>query len=138
MTYSQLHAATAVGSTLLMAAFVAFLPPVPPVSAQTLAQRICREQGLKPGMEGHEYCLSQATRSLEWREPALAYKLARVAARAREACLSHGLQAGMSGLQACVDRETAAQAVLVLADEEPDYGPQIADDHAFREGRRLP
>jgi len=128
MTHSQLHATTALGSALVIAAFVAFLPPVPPASAQSLAQRICREQGLKPGMEGHEYCLSQTTRSLEWGEPELAYKFARVAAGAREACLSYGLQIQTSGLQACIDKETTVRALLVFASEEPKYGPQIAHD----------
>lgn len=128
MTHSQLHATAALGSALLAAAFVAFLPPVPPASAQNVAQRICREQGLKPGMEGHEYCLSQTTRSLEWGEPELAYKFAKVAASAREACLSYGLQVQTSGLQACIDKETAARALLVFATEEPKYGPQIATD----------
>jgi hypothetical protein len=128
MTHSQLHATAALGSALLVAAFVAFLPPVPPASAQSLAQRICREQGLKPGMEGHEYCLSQATRALEWGEPEFAYRFAKVAASAREACLSYGLQAGSGGLQACIDKETAARALLVFANEEPKYGPQIAND----------
>ena len=128
MTHSQLHAAAALGSVLMAAAFVAFLPPVPPASAQSLAQRICGEQGLKSGMEGHEYCLSQTTRSLEWGEPKMAYKFARVAASAREACLSYGLQVQSSGLQACIDKETAARALLVFASEEPKYGPQIAND----------
>lgn len=128
MTHSQLHATTALGSALLATVFVAFLPPVPPASAQSLAQRICREQGLKPGMEGHEYCLSQTTRSLEWGEPGLAYKFAKVAASAREACLSYGLQIQTSGLQACIDKETAVRALLVFATEEPKYGPQIAND----------
>jgi len=128
MTHSQLHAGVALGSALLVAAFVAFLPPVPPASAQNLAQRICREQGLKPGMEGHEYCLSQTTRSLEWGEPEMAHKFARVAASAREACLSYGLQMNTSGLQACIDKEAAARALLVFATEEPKYGPQVAND----------
>ena len=128
MTHSQLHAGAALGSALLVAALVAFLPPVPPASAQSLAQRICREQGLKPGMEGHEYCLSQTTRSLEWGEPEMARKFARVAANAREACLSYGLQMNTSGLQACIDKEAAARALLVFATEEPKYGPQIAHD----------
>ncbi len=128
MTRSQLNATAALGSALLAAAFVAFLPPVPPASAQSMAQRICREQGLKPGMEGHEYCLSQTTRSLEWGEPEMARKFARVAASAREACLSYGLQVQTSGLQACIDKETAARALLVFATEELKYGPQVAHD----------
>lgn len=128
MTHSQLHAGAALGSALLVAGFVAFLPPVPPASAQNLAQRICREQGLKPGMEAHEYCLSQTTRSLEWGEPEMAYKFARVAAHAREACLSYGLQIQSAGLQACIEKETAARALLVFATEEPKYGPQMAHD----------
>jgi len=128
MTRSQLNATAALGSALLAAALVAFLPPVPPASAQSMAQRICREQGLKPGMEGHEYCLSQTTRSLEWGEPEMARKFARVAASAREACLSYGLQVQTSGLQACIDKETAARALLVFATEELKYGPQVAHD----------
>ncbi|MFO1162528.1 MAG: hypothetical protein U1E60_27080 [Reyranellaceae bacterium] len=127
MTRSQLHAAAALGSTLLVAGFVAFLPPVPPASAQSQAQRICREQGVKPGMEGFEYCLSQATRSLEWGEPQLAYRFAHVTASAREACLSYGLQVQSAGLRACIEKETSARALLIFASEEPKYGPQLAD-----------
>jgi len=127
MTNSQIHAAIALGSVLIVGAFVAFLPPVPPASAQSQAQRICREEGVKPAMEGYEYCLSQTTRSLEWGEPELARSLARVAAEARDACLSYGLQERTAGLQACIDKEASARALMVYADEEPAYGPQIAN-----------
>jgi hypothetical protein len=127
MTNSRIHAAIALGSVLAAAAFIAFLPPVPPVSAQSQAQRICREQGLKPAMEAYEYCLSQTTRALEWGEPELAYGFARVAADSRDACLSYGLHQQTSGLQSCIDKETAARALLIYANEEPKYGPQIAD-----------
>ena len=40
------HAAIALGSALIVSAFVAFLPPIPPATAQSQAQRICREQGI--------------------------------------------------------------------------------------------
>jgi hypothetical protein len=127
MTNSQTHAAIALGSALIVGGFVAFLPPVPPASAQSQAQRICREQGVKPNTEGYEYCLSQTTRALEWGEPEMAYRFARVAADAREACLGYGLQPKTAGLQACIDKETSARALLIYASEEPEYGPQIAD-----------
>ena len=45
---------------MIVGAFVAFLPPIPPASAQSQAQRICREQGVTPSSDGYEYCLSQA------------------------------------------------------------------------------
>jgi hypothetical protein len=127
MTNSRMHAALALGSALIVGAFVAFLPPVPPASAQSHAQRICREQGISPRSDGYEYCLSQATRALQWGEPALARSFARVTVDAREACLGSGLQPQTAGFSACIDRETYARGLMVHADEPPKYGPQIAD-----------
>lgn len=127
MTNSRIHATIALGALVIVGAFAAFLPPVPPASAQSHAQRICREQGIAPGSEGHEYCLSQATRAIEWGEPKLAHSYARVTVDAREACLSYGLQPRTSGFQACIDKEAYARGLLVYADEQPRYGPQIAD-----------
>ena len=126
MTHSQTHAGLAIGSTVLIGLAIAFLPPVPPASAQSQAQRICREEGVKPTTETYEYCLSQTTRALEWGEPKLARGFARVAVEARDACLGYGLQPQTDGFKACIDKETAARGLLVLADEEVTYGPQIA------------
>ena len=75
MTNSRVHAAIALGSAMIAVAFVAFVPPIPPASAQSQAQRICREQGVSPGSDGYEYCLSQATRALYWGEPAACAQL---------------------------------------------------------------
>jgi hypothetical protein len=127
MTHSQMHAGIAIGATVLAGLAIAFLPPVPPASAQNQAQRICREEGVKQKTETYEYCLSQATRALEWGEPTLARGFARVAIEARDACLGYGLQPQTDGFKACLDKETAARGLLVLADEQPNYGPQIAD-----------
>jgi hypothetical protein len=127
MTRSQTHAGLAIGATLLVGVAIAFLPPVPPASAQSQAQRICREEGVKPATETYEYCLSQATRSLEWGEPALARGFARVAMESRDACLGYGLQPQSDGFKACLDKETQARSLLILADEQPTYGPQIAN-----------
>jgi hypothetical protein len=127
MTNSRIHAALALGSVFVVGAFVAFLPPIPPASAQSQAQRICREQGVGPRTDGYEYCLSQTTRALEWGEPRLAHSFARVAANAREACLGYGLQPQTSGFRTCIDKEAYARGLLVYADEPPSYGPQIAD-----------
>lgn len=126
MTRSQVHATIAFGSALIVGAFVTFLPPVPPASAQSQAQRICREQGVKSDSEAYEYCLSQTTRALEWGEPQMAYTFAQVAADARSACLAYGLPERTEKLQACVDKEAQARALIVFANEEPQYGPQIA------------
>jgi len=126
MTHSQTHAGLAIGATVLIGLAIAFLPPVPPASAQSQAQRICREEGVKPTTETYEYCLSQTTRALEWGEPKLARGFARVAVEARDACLGYGLQPQTDGFKACIDKETAARGLLVLADEEVTYGPQIA------------
>ena len=71
--------------------------------------------------------MSQAVRALEWGEPEIAYTLARVTADARDACLSYGLQPTTTGYHACIDRETHARALLVFTDEQPKYGPQIAE-----------
>ncbi len=127
MTNSRIHAAIALGSVLVIGGFVAFLPSVPPASAQSLAQRICREEGISPKTDAYEYCLSQAVRSLEWGEPRLAREFARVAADSRAACEGYGLEPRSSGFHACIDKETQARGLLVYADEDPTYGPQIAD-----------
>lgn len=127
MTNSQIHAGIALGSALIAGVLIAFVPPIPEASAQSQAHRICREQGIKPGMAAYEYCLSQATRALEWGEPQLAYTFAQVSAEARSACMSYGLHEGTSGLQSCVDKEATSRALMVLSHEEPSYGPQIAD-----------
>ena len=127
MTNSRMHAAIALGSALIAGAFVVLLPPVPPASAQSQAQRICREESVPPRSEGYEYCLSQATRALEWGEPELARDFARVAAVSREACLSRGLQPQTPSFTSCVDRESYARGLMVYADEQPKYGPQIAN-----------
>ena len=100
MTHSQTHAGIAIGATVLIGVVIAFLPPVPPASAQNQAQRICREEVVKPPTETYEYCLSQATRALEWGEPTLARGFARVAAEERDACLGYEMQPQTDGLQA--------------------------------------
>ncbi|CAN5695569.1 hypothetical protein BH11PSE3_BH11PSE3_49470 [soil metagenome] len=126
MAHSRTYAAIALGSVALVGLFVAFLPPVPPASAQSQAQRICREQGVAAKSEGYEYCLAQATRALEWGEPHLARSFARVAAESREACLGYGLQPATSAFRACIEKETYARGLMVYADEAPAYGPQLA------------
>jgi hypothetical protein len=126
MTNSRFNAAMVLGTLLIVGVLVAFLPPVPKASAESQAKRICREQGLKPGMSGYDYCVMQTSRALEWGEPELAYSFARMTAISRDACLEYGLHPRTSGLQACVDKETTARAILIYANEEPKYGPQIA------------
>ncbi|MPZ36377.1 MAG: hypothetical protein GEV13_36430 [Rhodospirillales bacterium] len=116
MTNSRLHAAIALGGVLIVGAFVAFLPPIPPASAQSQALRICREQGISQRSEVHEYCLFHATRVLEWGEPKLARSFARVAVDAHEACLRYGLQPQTSGFRTCTYRESYARGLLVHAD----------------------
>jgi hypothetical protein len=127
MTNSRVHAVIALGGALIVGAFAAFVPPIPPASAQSQAQRICREQGISPRSDGYEFCLSQATRALYWGEPGLARSFARVTVNARDACLGYGLQPQTAGFQACIDRETYARGLMVQVDEQPKYGPQIAD-----------
>jgi hypothetical protein len=105
MTRNQLHAGMALGSAFLVAGIVAFAPPIPPASAQSQAERICREQGIKPTSIDYEYCLSQATRALEWGEPEIAYTMARVTADARDSCLEYGLAPATSGYKACMERD---------------------------------
>ena len=113
MTNSRLHAAIALGSVLIVGAFVAFLPPVPPVSAQGHAQRICREEGISPNSEVHEICLSQTIGALERGELRLARSFARVAVDAQEACLRSGLQPQTESFRTCIDRESYARGLLV-------------------------
>jgi len=126
MTRNQLHAGLALGSVFLMAGIVAFAPPVPPASAQSHAERICREQGITQKSEGYEYCLSQATRAIEWGKPEIARTMARVTADARDACLDYGLSPATSGYKACMERETHARRLLVFTDE-PQYDRDIAE-----------
>lgn len=126
VTNSRLHAAIALGGTLVMGAFVAFVPPVPPASAQSNAQRLCREQGVPPNAGAFEYCVGRATRALSAGEPATAHLFARVAAQAEDACRRDGLEPRSEGFRSCLQRETAARSLLVYADEAPSYGPQVA------------
>jgi hypothetical protein len=113
MTNSRLHASIALGGVLIVGAFVAFLPPVPPVSAQGHALRICREEGITPDNDVHEICLSQTIRSLEQGELRLARRYARVAVDAQEACLRSGLQPQTEGFRACTGRESYGRGLLV-------------------------
>lgn len=125
MTRNQVNAGLALGSVFLMAGIVVFAPPVPPASAQSQAERICREQGITANMEGYEYCLSQATRAIEWGKPEIAYTMAKVTADARDSCLQYGLSPATSGYKSCMERETHARSLLVFTDE-PQYDRDIA------------
>ncbi|MFZ5784624.1 MAG: hypothetical protein ACOY4R_30890 [Pseudomonadota bacterium] len=127
MTPSRFHASIAFGSALIVGFFVAFVPPVPPASAESQAQRICREEGIDRWSPGYAYCLAEATRSLEQARPYLARKVARVAADSHDACERHGLEPQTKGFQSCVHKETYTRSLLIQADEEPVYGPDIAD-----------
>src|ERR671911_2046526 len=113
MTNSQLHALIALGGVLIIGAFVAFLPPIPPVSAQGHAQRICREEGISPDSEVHDICLAQTIGALERGELRLTRAFARVAVNAQEACLRSGLQPQTENFRACTDRESYARGLLV-------------------------
>lgn len=126
MTRNQLNAGLALGSVLVMAGIVVFAPPVPPASAQSQAERICREQGITRQIEGYEYCLSQGTRAIEWGKPEIARTMARVTAEARDACLDYGLSPETSAYKSCMERETHARRLLVFTDE-PRYDRDIAE-----------
>lgn len=89
---------------------------IPPTSAQSQAQRICREQGVSQRSEVYAYSLSQATRVLEWGEPQRARSFARVSVDAQEACLGYALQPQTSVFRTCIDRESYARGLLVNAD----------------------
>ena len=125
MTRRQMHAGLALGSTFLIAAVAAFAPPIPPASAQSQAERICTSQNIRPNTDGYEYCLSQATRALEWGEPEIAYTMAKVTSDSRSACLEYGMMPASSGYKACMERETNARRTLVFTDE-PIYEKQVA------------
>jgi hypothetical protein len=125
MTRSQLHAGLALGSTLLVAAVVALVPSVPPATAQSQAERVCEGQGIGANTAAYEYCLSQATRALEWGEPEIAYTMARMTADARDACLAYGLSPTTVSYRACIERETYVRSLMVFSDE-PQYDHQIA------------
>lgn len=126
MTRSQLHAGLAVGSALLIAGVVAITPAVRPVSAQGQADRICQREGIGPSSAGFEYCMSQATRAIEWGKPEIARALARVTADAQDACMANGLEPTTTSYRACMDSETFARAQSVFTDD-PQIGPQIAN-----------
>ena len=96
-------------SVLILGAFVAFLPPIPPVSAEGHAQRICREEGISLNSEVHKNCLSQTIGALERGELQLARGFARVAVDPQEACLRSGLQPGRrTSAPALTESRTAA------------------------------
>ena len=113
MTHSQTHAGIAIGATVLIGLVIAFLPPVPPASAQSQAQRICREEGISQASELHETCLAQTIRALEREDYWLARSFARVAADAHEACLRVGLQPETDGFRTCLDNESYARSLMV-------------------------
>jgi len=107
MTRSHLYAITIVCIGLIGALLVAFLPPVPVASTDGQARRTCREEGFrKPAGDDYAYCLAQATKYIEWGEPALARAFARAAAEAREACLREGMQPASPGLKTCIEHRT--------------------------------
>ena len=71
--------------------------------------------------------LSQTTRALEWGEPKIGPRFCPRGGGARVTpAWATGLQPQTDGFKACIDKETAARGLLVLADEEVTYGPQIA------------
>ena len=109
MPNSRVHAAVALSSVLILAAFVAVLPPVPPVSAQNHAQRICREQSITPRSESYEYCLLHVSRAVEWGEPWLAQEVARFTVDTEETCRRNGLQPQTPDFRNCIDRETQSR-----------------------------
>ena len=111
MTNSHVHAAIALGGALIVSAFVAFVPPIPPASAQSHAQRICREQGITPRSEAYEYCLLHVTRAVEWGEPMLARAVARFAVDAQEACRRNGLEPQTPDFRTCVERESQSRGL---------------------------
>ena len=113
MTNSQLHVAIALGSVLIVGAFVAFLPSVLPASGRSQANRICREEGTSPASELNEICLTQTIRALERKDYWLARSFARVAADAHEACLRVGLQPETDGFRTCLDNESYARSLMV-------------------------
>lgn len=127
VTHNQFHASLAFGTIVVLATVALLAPPVPPASAEVQAARICREEGVKPASPNYDYCLMQAERAIEWRDPQIARAYARAAAEAREACQAYGLTPTTSGYQACLDRETKARNLLVFSDERLKFGPQLAD-----------
>ena len=108
-----MHAAIALVSVLIVGALMALLPPIPPVSAQGNAQRICREEGISPDSEVQDLCLSQTIGALERGELRLTRAFARVAVDAQEACLRAGLQPQTESFRACTDRESYGRGLLV-------------------------
>ena len=113
MTNSRLHAAIALGSVLILGAFVAFLPSVLPASERSQANRICREEGLSEASELHEMCVAQAIRALEREDYWRVRGFARLAADAHEACLRVGLQPETDDFRTCLDNESNARSLMV-------------------------
>lgn len=126
MTRSHHWAGIALGSTLLVAIAASIVPSTPPASAQSQAERICLGQGIGSTSAGYEYCLSQATRALEWGKPELAYSLARMTADSRDACMAYGLAPTTTDYRSCLERETHARSQVIYSDE-PQYEHQIAN-----------
>lgn len=126
MTRTHHWAGLALGSTLLVALAASIVPSTPPASAQSQAERICLGQSIGSTSAGYEYCLSQATRALEWGKPELAYSLARMTADSRDACMAYGLAPTTTDYRACLERETHARSQVIYSDE-PQYEHQIAN-----------
>ena len=113
MTNSGLHAAIALGSVLIVGAFVLFVPFVLPASERSQGQRICREEGIGQGSDLHEICLAQTIRALEREDYWFARSFARVAGDAHAACLRVGLQPETDGFRTCLDNESYARSLML-------------------------
>jgi hypothetical protein len=83
------------------------------IAAKNHALRICHEEGIRPGSEVHEICLSQTIGALEWGELRLARSFASVAVDAQETCLRFGLPPRTESFRTCTDRESYAHGLLV-------------------------
>jgi hypothetical protein len=112
MSSSLLHAAIALGSVLIVGAFVAFLPSILPASERSQANRICRDEGISQASELHEICLVQTIRALAREDYWRARSFARVAADAHKDCLRVALQPETDGFRTCLDNESHARSLM--------------------------
>jgi hypothetical protein len=113
------HFVTALVVGSLATAATAFAAQPLTASAQTLAERACRNQNVEPRSSAWELCLSHVTRAYEWGEYTLANQLARAAGDARQSCLEEGQRPESQGYRACVNREIDAHSeLLILGDDQ--------------------
>lgn len=116
---NRTHFVTALVVGGLAVATTAFAAQPMSASAQSQAEKACRNHNIQPRSSEWELCLSHVTRAYEWGEQTLAAQLARAAGDARGSCLSKAQRPESQGYRACVNKEIEARSeLLILGDDQ--------------------